>query len=277
MDFFVDSDLDKAKLVMQYRTSSNFDHIYFSSNECLKNIFSQFDFKEKDILTVLGSGDQAFYFYDSNAKSVDIFDINKLAFYYYFLRMWVVKYMNSFYLPIGFTTYYIFRLIELVKPTSKDEYNALEFWKKYALLFENNNHLRINLFEDFDYSLPNKIENLKKIRKRILLNDNNMYNIDISSNFTLDKKYDVIYVSNISNWLDKDKFILYRDNLYNLLNDSGYVICANLSLNGPIAYEKEIFSSKFELHEMKSGYDFNVMVYRPPGYYYVKKNSVGDL
>ena len=273
MDFFVDSDLDKAKLVMQYRTSSNFDHIYFSSNECLKNIFSQFDFKEKDILTVLGSGDQAFYFYDSNAKSVDIFDINKLAFYYYFLRMWVVKYMNSFYLPIGFTTYYIFRLIELVKPTSKDEYNALEFWKKYALLFENNNHLRINLFEDFDYSLPNKIENLKKIRKRILLNDNNMYNIDISSNFILDKKYDVIYVSNISNWLDKDKFILYRDNLYSLLNDSGYVICANLSLNGPTSHEKEVFEKNFDYYDLPVEYCSKKDEFIAPGYFYIKKSE----
>ena len=47
--------------------------------------------------TVLASGDQAFYFYDNGAKKVDLFDINKLSIYYYYLRVWIIKYLGRFY------------------------------------------------------------------------------------------------------------------------------------------------------------------------------------
>ena len=62
------------------------DRLYFNSNEDLDALLSKFDFRDKDILTVLASSDQLFYFYDKGARIVDTFDINKLTFYYYFLR-----------------------------------------------------------------------------------------------------------------------------------------------------------------------------------------------
>ena len=68
--------------------------IYFHSNERSKEIFSEINVKNKDVLTVLGSGDQAFYLYDNGAKSVDMFDKNKLAIYYYYLRTWVIVYFD---------------------------------------------------------------------------------------------------------------------------------------------------------------------------------------
>lgn len=46
---------------------------------------------------MLGSGDQAFHFLNRDAKSVDVFDINRLSIYYYYLRIWLIKYMNEFY------------------------------------------------------------------------------------------------------------------------------------------------------------------------------------
>ena len=67
-----------------------YDRLYFSSNERLEDIFSYFDFKNKDILSVIGSGDQAISFYLNDVNKVDLFDINRLAIYYYYIRIWAM-------------------------------------------------------------------------------------------------------------------------------------------------------------------------------------------
>ena len=55
---------------------NSYDRVYFDTNEACDDIISKYDFKDKKVLTVLASGDQAFHFYENGAKSVYLFDIN---------------------------------------------------------------------------------------------------------------------------------------------------------------------------------------------------------
>ena len=67
------NDLKKTDLIRNDYLAESFDKIYFSSNENLKGICSNFNFYGKNILTVLSSGDQAFHLYNSGAQNIDFF------------------------------------------------------------------------------------------------------------------------------------------------------------------------------------------------------------
>ena len=77
------NDLKKTDLIRNDYLAESFDKIYFSSNENLKGICSNFNFYGKNILTVLSSGDQPFHLYNSGAQNIDFFDKgNKVLFIY---------------------------------------------------------------------------------------------------------------------------------------------------------------------------------------------------
>ena len=84
--------------------------IYPYSNEELSILFSALNLEEKDVLSVAGSGDHVFYSYNNGAKNVDLFDIDVLSKYYYYFRMWVIKYLNVFYFFHGHFRAFIHRL-----------------------------------------------------------------------------------------------------------------------------------------------------------------------
>ena len=113
-----------------------YDRIYNSSNDSYRSIISNFDIKDKKVLSVLGSGDQAFHLYKSGAKIVDVFDINKLTIYYYFLRIWIIKYLGRAYPPYDFDNQYIINLLGHVSPTSQLEQNAYNYWSMYVKTYD---------------------------------------------------------------------------------------------------------------------------------------------
>ena len=82
----IERDIVGAQEVYSTRYSSKYNKIYFSTNEQLNNLFKNINIKNKDVLTVLGSGDQSFFCYQNDAKSVDVFDINKLTIYILFTQ-----------------------------------------------------------------------------------------------------------------------------------------------------------------------------------------------
>ena len=95
----VSKDLIGTFYVNKGYRSRNYDKVYYSTNEQIESLFSSFDFKDKNVLSVLSSGDQALYFLYNGAKRVDVFDQNKLTKYYYFLRLWCIKYLDELYPP----------------------------------------------------------------------------------------------------------------------------------------------------------------------------------
>lgn len=263
------SDVFAVQRVLDREETSNmYNSIYFHSNERLKEIFSNVDVKDKDVLTVLASGDQAFYAYDNGAKSVDTFDINKLAIHYYYLRTWVIKYMNLFY-PEDINNKFIKRIINLVEPCSAEEKSSLRFWRKYIKFFSDDDTYELFCFSDNPDI--NKINDISRIRKRIKSDKVNFYNVDISGKINIDKKYNIIFTSNIGDHIihDEDTFKLYRDNLDGLLADDGKIVCSNVLRGRASILERRVFGDKFNSEDLP--YIDDEYFTGAPGYVYTRK------
>ena len=264
---------------------SKYAPVYPYSNECLDKLYSNFDLYGKDVLTVAASGDQALYAYNQGARNVDLFDINCLAKYYYYLRIWSIKYFDTFYLDefdINDKDNYIksissvyeiikegfdfdnssFKLhsslsllLNIVRPSSMEEAEALRYW----ILFSN---LCLAKDYSFDYFSHNyyfmddgekkiKVEDLSRIRFMLKRNSFNFYNVDLKNNFNIEKKYDVVIASNIHETVrDKDTYA-FRDNLYNLLNDNGIAVLSNINKNLKSS-RKKFLSELFCIEELPS-------------------------
>lgn len=237
-----------------YEYDAKYSTIYFHSNERLKDIFSEIDVKNKDVLTILGSGDQAFYFYDNGARIVDMFDRNKLAIYYYYLRTWVIINFDLFY-PGKLNKKYIKNLLRYVKPQTKDEKDALRFWKMYTKFFTDEDTETLFSFSK-NYEM-NDLDDVSKIRKRIENGNISFYNVDISKSIDINKKYDIIFTSNIADYLlqEENQLKLYRDNLNSLLKNDGCIVRCYVINGHNSKMEREIYLEKFDSQEIPSKSD----------------------
>ena len=258
-------------------TDEYYNSIYFHSNEHLKDIFDQIDVKGKNCLSVLGSGDQAFYMFDRDAESVDLFDINKLAIYYYYLRVWAIKYLDRFYPDNYIDKDFVLNLLRYVKVSNKLEKFAYDYWMKYAYGFENyKKDILEGLFIIGNNPYLNKLDDLSRVKSR--LNDCiNFFNMDLSDeNIPREKKYDIIYTSNIIDYLHSlYRISVYRHNLFDLLNDDGMIVATHVTNSYRKGEEALLFDRYFDVKELDKVYhDYE---YKCPGYVYTKKNKKGGL
>ena len=267
----VDYDIDRTKEIIDKKCSSDFryNNIFFQSNEYLNAILDNIDINDKNCLTVLASGDQAFHLYNRGAKSVDLFDINKLSIYYFYLRVWTINYYDSFYPRDFINKNFVLSVLKRVKPKTEDEQIAYDYWKKFAYYFEYYpKALLETLFIKHGTFFNNEIIDLKNIKSFLDTGNIDFKNIDISSdNISIDKKYDIIYVSNIIDYLSYIYVIwTYRDNLYKLLSDDGIIISSYVLSCERKKDEKIAFSRKFNFEELVDS-ESNEKV----GYVYTKK------
>ena len=221
-------DLNRTERVMHNSKYANYSKIYRYSNEDLCQVFSGFDFNNQDILSVIGSGDQAFYFYDKGAKSVDLFDKNKLAIYHFYLRKWAITYLNDF-LPNIFSNNYIKDLLQYVTPCDDNELNAYNYWSLYINRFKSYESDFLYITDPIE---KDHLSNLDIDKVKLFLNKSiNTYNFDLSKKINIEKKYDVIYISNILNYiyLFTKNYYRFQSNLNELLNEDGIIIATDFS------------------------------------------------
>ena len=266
--------IKNVNLLLSCRNAEpNFETVYFCSNERLDDIFYGMDFTGKKVLSVLASGDQAFYFYDHNAEKVDLFDKNKLTIFYYYFRIWLIEVFNMFNIHYDIEISKVKELLKKVEPKDDNEKNAYKFWTKYVRLCEKMNYRFQYLAASFLPSIDNTIANLDKLKEKLKVRDFSFYNFDIASkNFQINKKYDVVYVSNIIDWLHEDEECTNLvENLNNLLEDDGLVICADLAECGPGKVERNHYNQLFNYKNLPiTRININEKVYIP-GYCYRKK------
>jgi hypothetical protein len=193
-----------------------------------------------------------------------MFDINKLAKHYFYLRKWSIEYLNLFYPDesIYINNDWIKYLLSLVQVHNEDELESFKYWNGYLnfngvefnkRLFMRSSSTKNNIdIDELKLVIPENIE---------------FYNKDISKESICDKKFDVIIMSNILEYypLKKEELAFIRDNLYSLLNNSGIVLCSYL-MDRPWSFvhskEAQIMSSKFDIEEFSS---------KDRGYAYIKK------
>lgn len=249
-------------------------HVYLNSNEQLDSVFTDFDFRDKNIFSVLGSGDQAFHLINRGARRVDLFDINVLTKYYFYLRIWMIKYLDLFYYNNHLSSSFINQLLEIVTPTNENEKDALYYWKKL---------MKKNIFNDYEGLIfsrdsvnvkKNYITDLERIKDYISRNDFNISNIDITGDIIPTNKYDYVILSNINEWLFADsysKIWQYVRNIDDLLCDDGIAICSRLRTDDCDKRARSIFERMFEVIPIRKDVDRNMDSSYYPGYYLVRK------
>ena len=219
--------------------------IYFSTNEKLQELFSKVNFDGNDVLSVLSSSDQVFLSRSANAKSVDYFDKNYITLYYYYLRLWAIKY-DKIYYPYELLcddNVWLKELLNKVNTSSRLEKRALSFWKKMSKYYAISE--LFNMGKDF-------IDVSKVDFEKAIVDNGCFYNVDFFKPVFIDKKYDIIVASNILEWVsDKYDFIMVRDNAYRLLNDNGIILCSDLWNKDNKMYEHLILGTKFDYQNLE--------------------------
>lgn len=247
--------------------------MYKATNENLTKIFGLYDFKDKDVLSVLSSSDQMFSSYYLGAKNVDTFDHNLTTFLFFYLKKWCMEYTGKSYLSPSNTTLY--ECIDLHK-NNEIENNVAMFWKRILLPLNvplANSSLFFNNFNDF-YGVPYN-DDVETINGIIRDKEPNYQALDIFTETDFSKQYDIVVLSNILEYpyaYEEDEKAVYERTMYNLLNalkDDGIVICSNLIFEKAI--EKDIFSEFFDIHEGAFEYDAHRYKDKPISYSYTKK------
>ena len=256
-------------LSVNRKTSTKYS-LYFETNENLTELFKAIDVKGKDVLTVLASSDQALSCFHSKARTVDTFDRVYISLWYAYLRKWIILYQNKLYPSYHFLEdgdYELYNLVCKIVPTNKDEAEAQIFWREYMEL--NNNKSDLYLFNSNLCSQPkpffDDIDSIKGFYNEPI----NFRYMDIFTPIDVNKKYDVLMLSNILEYASEEsKFIIIKDNIEKLLRSDGIAICTtkifqlntdrhkdevkvltrdNLEASGEFKYYEELFGRKKDL------------------------------
>lgn len=266
----VSNDINYTLDVLNGCHNEKYSNVYFKSNEDLNNLFNSFDFNNRKCLAILSSGDQVFHLLNKGVKNVDLIDKNKLTIYYFYLRLWTINYLNTYYPPMNFDCKFISDLLKKVEPSDEMEKKAYDYWKLFIFKFSDKSISNLFLADNnlFDNSISNLNDLKSKIDRKYIF-----YNNDMKDKLFINNKYDFIYLSNLLEWIIKDKaeMIPIRNNLYHLLNDNGYVICSNLCRRGNGGIGALIFEELFSCYEIPSINTNGEQ--RTPGYVYIKRNT----
>lgn len=215
-----------------------FDRIYPFTTENISGYFKEKDIKDKSVLTVGSSTDQALNTFMMGAKDVTIFDVNPFTKYYFELKKSAIINLNineflEFICYLNYPKSHFKNNNSLNEETYKKisenlSKESLYFWNYLFDTFKYR-FIRQRLFTDDEYSFKyiKKFNNYLneqnyKLLKEKIINFNPDF---ITSNLIslpkhLNKTYDTIYLSNISHYLEEYNFSLnqFRKNILELLN-----------------------------------------------------------
>ena len=259
-------DLEKAYNVINDLNNRENVKIYFSTNENLKELFFNIDFCNKDVFSVLSSSDQVFSSLYLGAKSVDSFDINNLTFYYHYLRKWNILYSDSLYpRDILKDNYFLKRLLNEVVCLSEDEKKAYSFWQLFS---EELNSKNLFYYDSDNYAIPyaDDLNLFKRILEKSVVNFNHL---NMFSEILVDKKYDIVIMSNLIEYAKSlDDISMVKENLNKLLKKNGRAIFTYMHhCPNSIEHKKQndLFRDDFNFEIHKDYCDSAI------GYSYIKK------
>lgn len=247
------------KIVQNEKLNSNeYDKVYYMTNEDLVDVYSDMDFRGKDVLSVLASSDQVLTARFLDAKTVDAFDKNRLTIYYFYLRLWSIKYYKELYPPIS-EPQVMKDLLRQVIPRNQMEEKALIFFQKHL---EEGSNLEFFFHDEglqpMGYTLFSEARELEKCLSPEL----SFTRMDMFERQEVTKQYDIILMSNILDWAwsaDNSIAVLKAArNLSKMTRKNGVVICSNLIYRQRpnLQEERSIFSSDFELEENDYSYNY---------------------
>lgn len=256
------NDIIMTEFTIRGSRSKRYGKIFFNTNEDIEDICENVDFKDKEVLSVLASSDQMFHFYNSGAKHVDTIDINKLTKHYFYLRKWTIQLLGKYYPDTNLDSRFIKNLLELVSCQNEDEQKSFDYWSKYADRFSptDTEKLFYHSLEDFN---P-EIADLSSLSDKLKEEEFVFYHQSLGDKVETDKKYDIIFASNVFDYVGDDAEISlkkFADNFHKLLKDDGKIVCSSVLRVNPGYYEQIAFKEKFDVEmlpfkerELSSGY-----------------------
>lgn len=223
-----------------------FDKLYHFTTEMIDGYYKEINFENKTVLTVMASGDHVLNAILLGAKKVDTFDINKLSIYYYKLKEAAIKSLSLEEFKNFFYSKYPnnikcndqimnWKLYLKISPFLETKYKA--FWDMLYLEFNGKEIGNSDLFWPSEncqsrlsiynaYLTEEKYYKLKNIllENKIKVTFTNADIIDLK----LNKKYDYIFLSNISQYLN----YMYTENYLDNFNDLIIKLSSSLKDNG---------------------------------------------
>ena len=231
----MDNDLIYAIRILEKlnNNSCNFYRAHLFTTENISGFSKKISFKDKTILTVCSSGDQAFNMIYNGAKEVNLFDIDIFTKYYFYLKEAAVRGLNyedflKFFSTRNFFNNKLFSLdiyLEFRKYINDDKIR--HFWDylfchypgksilESSLFVPDNNYTKTiierndYLKSEYDYEILKENLKMKKFK---------FFNINLFKEFiTDDKKYDFIYLSNIFDYLNTENEIIYLEKIKDII------------------------------------------------------------
>lgn len=235
--------------------------VYCFSNEYLDGIYSHFNFKNKRVLTVGSSGDQAINAYIFGATQVEIIDAN----------IWTLPYTEYKIAAIKNLSFQEFRdaFIENANPFDWKVYSKIshdlsgktkEFWDTIVLNQQSSTETYEKLvhtegWKSRPYLRIYKNERLYNMAKQKLQNATPKFIYCEFSDFASKSSgmYDIILLSNIYKYVTKEgseKFVEVVNNLYEKLNPCGKMQI-HYEYNNPTGIPKPSLTNLFPSKKVK--------------------------
>lgn len=259
-----DINLNKAinKLENYYIDNNTFFKLYPYTTENISGYIDNFNLKDKSLLTVGSSGDQVINAILKGCKNITLIDINNYAKYYYYLKISSIlcldieEFMN-FICYVDYPEYCQDNKNALNKDTFNKikttlrllDYESYIFWDELIQTYKSpivrsslffRDEYRHNVLKEINIYLSSKNmynktkEKIKKVKPKFI-------NADLF-NISLDKKYDNIWLSNISSYLTIEEFKYLLHKISPFLNDDGMLLAAYLY----DATEKTIYQTNWQ-------------------------------
>lgn len=227
---------------------NNFYQIYPFTTENISGYINKFDLKDKSLLTVGSSGDQAINAILHGCQDVSILDVNPYTKFYYYLKIASILNLklDEFMLFLRFKNYpnafkdnnFVFNkeLYNKVKLTLRLlDYESYLFWDELFNDFKPED-IRNNLFS-FDEDRSDIIsdcnpylknlasyaetrDKIKKVLPHFITGD--LFKIDLTRN------YDNIWLSNIGQYLSRQFIKIMTDKISGSLNKNGMILISYL-------------------------------------------------
>ena len=239
-----------------------FDHLYHFTTEMINGYYKLLSFKGKKILTVMGSGDHTLNAILKGSRNIDTFDINPLAIYYYKLKEAAIKGLEynefcEFFYPCKLETInrnpkiWNHKIYLKFSPYLEPLYK--KFWDSMYLEFSGEEIRNSKLFWE-DNIMQTRLHRYNSyltkngyyLLKNILLNQKvkiNFYNKNIS-NLELKQKYDYMFLSNISQYLNK----IYKKDELEQFNELIKKLANSLNPNG-ILFHSYLYDYSYHINK----------------------------
>ena len=247
-DFIASQFLSSCPIFGNVPDRMDYGKLFYETNEDLVHPFDEIDFYEKDVLSVLSSGDHVLTARFLEADTVDAFDKNSLTLYYFYLRLWTIQYNHELYPNImkqDFT--WLNDLLKRVRPRNEAEIAAVYFFKRHIAARTN----FLNLFFEREEQPKGKLC-YRDASELISYTDPKLkfYKADLFQEFPCENRYDIVLLSNILEWAKKDpkKLEIAAENIARVLKKRGIAVSSRLIYRAKAVLEEErkIFSPYFE-------------------------------